>query len=123
MSGDPGAPVLLHLVDRNTLHDATSHDRRVLEPDSLDAVGFVHLSTPSQIAIAANRHFPGRTDLVLLVLDPGRLGAVVRWEAGTPPEGDLRFPHLYGPLPLAAVTAAVDYQPGADGRFRDPELP
>ena len=42
--------------------------------------------------------FPGRHDLVLLEIDPQLLNAEVRWEGG--------FPHLYGPLDVAAVLSA-----------------
>jgi uncharacterized protein (DUF952 family) len=60
----------------------------------------------------------GRTDLVLLRIDPRRLDAPVRWEPGvaTDPESML-FPHLYGALPVSAVIAAKPYLPGADGLF------
>ncbi|ATQ27614.1 glutathione S-transferase [Rhodococcus ruber Chol-4] len=92
-----------------------------LAPDSLATHGFVHLSTPEQVHLPANRLFAGRTDLVLLHLDPARLADEVRWEPGLPddPEG-MTFPHLYGPLPVAAVTAVVDYRPGGNGLFGDP---
>ena len=32
----------------------------------------------------------------------------------------MRFPHLYGPLPVAAVTSVLPYRPGPDGRFAPP---
>jgi GNAT superfamily N-acetyltransferase len=32
----------------------------------------------------------------------------------------MRFPHLYGPLPVAAVTSVLPYRPGPDGRFVEP---
>lgn len=94
-----------------------------LRPDSLDEVGFVHLSTPEQVHLPANRLFGGRADLVLLRLDPNRLGSTVRWEPGVPgdPESML-FPHLYGPLPTGAVIGVVEYRPDADGRFGTPEF-
>ncbi|MEE3750158.1 DUF952 domain-containing protein [Mycobacterium intracellulare] len=79
---------------------------------------FIHLSTPGQVHLPANRLYRGRRDLVLLHIDPARLDAPVRWEPGvaTDPESML-FPHLYGTLPVAAVTRVTPYPPGADGTF------
>src|SRR4051794_29047068 len=83
-----------------------------LRPPSLAEAGFVHLSTPEQVQLPADRLFPGRRDLVLLVVDPSRLTDPVRWEPGVPGDPDaMRFPHLYGPLPTAAVTAVVPHRP------------
>lgn len=85
------------------------------------AEGFVHLSHPDQVALPANRLLAGRDDLLLLVVDPARLAAEVRWEPGVPGDpASMRFPHLYGPLPTAAVTSVVPYRPDGDGRFTEP---
>ncbi|MEV1328665.1 DUF952 domain-containing protein [Micromonospora costi] len=65
--------------------------------------GFIHLSAADQVVETARRHFAGATGLTLLTVDPARLGDRLRWE---PSHGGQRFPHLYGPLPLAAVVAA-----------------
>lgn len=83
-----------------------------MRPPSLESVGFVHLSTPEQVHLPARELFPGRRDLALLVVDPARLADPVRLEPGIPadPPGAL-FPHLYGPLPTAAVIAVVPYRP------------
>ena len=60
----------------------------------------------------------GRTDLVLLEIDEARLPEPPRWEHGDPtdPETPL-FPHIYGPIPVAAVVAVRPYRPGPDGSF------
>lgn len=89
-----------------------------LRPQSLTQVGFIHLSTPRQVHLPANRLFSGRTDVLLLHLDPDRLGSPVLWEPGVvgDPES-MVFPHLYGPLPLAAVTGVVRYSADAAGIF------
>jgi uncharacterized protein (DUF952 family) len=63
--------------------------------------GYVHLSGPDQVVETAARHFAGRTGLVLLTVDPARLGAALRWETS---RGGALFPHLYAPLPVDAVT-------------------
>ncbi|MFI9511139.1 DUF952 domain-containing protein [Nocardia sp. NPDC052566] len=87
-------------------------------PPSLDEVGFIHLSAPKQAHLPANRLFAGRRDLVLLRLDPARLGSPVKWEPGVPTDPEsMLFPHLYGPLPAGAVTAVVEYLPEPDGTF------
>ena len=87
---------------------ATAQRAGGVEPDP--AVGFVHLSTPEQVHLPAQRLFGGTDDLLVLVVDPGRLTAPVRFEPGVPgdPAG-LRFPHLYGRLPVEAVTAVLPW--------------
>ncbi len=114
MSSQPAA--LVHLCsadDWRTAQDAGEH-----RPASLATSGFVHLSTPEQVHLPANRLYAGRTDLVLLRIDPARLSSPVRWEPGVPadPMG-MEFPHLYGPLPVEAVISVTSYRPDADGRF------
>ena len=66
--------------------------------------GFVHLSARDQVVETAARHFADESDLVLLTVDPDRLGAELRWE---PSRGGALFPHLYGPLPVSAVLAVA----------------
>jgi uncharacterized protein (DUF952 family)/ribosomal protein S18 acetylase RimI-like enzyme len=82
-------------------------------PPSLAEVGFVHLSSPAQVHLPAERLFPGRRDVVLLVVDPARLTDPVRWEPGVPGDpASMRFPHLYAPLPTSAVVAVLPWRPG-----------
>jgi uncharacterized protein (DUF952 family)/GNAT superfamily N-acetyltransferase len=112
--------VLLHLIEPAAWRAALTEG--VVRPPSLDAVGFVHLSTPEQVHLPAVRLYPGRRDLVLLVVDPARLTDPVRFEAGVPADpGGMLFPHLYGPLPVAAVTAVVPYRPPAPFSLPAPE--
>ena len=107
---------LLHICSADEW--LTARGESEYRPSSLATQGFIHLSTPQQVHLPANRIFAGRTDLVLLHVDPQRLHAPVRWEAGVESDpADSKFPHLYGPLPTAAVTAVVNYLPDTDGRF------
>ena len=114
--------VLLHIS--TAAEWAAARTAGVIAPPSLAEAGFVHLSTPEQVALPANRLYHGRADLLLLVLDPARIGVEVRYEPGVP--GDpaaMRFPHAYGPVPAEAVRDVVDYRPRPDGGFDPPELP
>jgi uncharacterized protein (DUF952 family)/GNAT superfamily N-acetyltransferase len=102
--------VLVHLVEPAQWRAALAGGE--LRPPSLTSEGFVHLSTPDQVHLPAAALFPGRRDLVLLVVDPARLTAPLWWEPGRPedPTGML-FPHLYGSLPVTAVVAVVPWRP------------
>lgn len=73
---------------------------------SLAEEGFIHCSFPDQVAATAERYYAGRDDVVVLVVDPDRLDAAIRVEdlGGT----GVEFPHVYGPIPLAAVVAVED---------------
>jgi uncharacterized protein (DUF952 family) len=82
-------------------------------PDSIERDGFVHCSTAAQHASVANDLFAGRTDLVVLLIDPGKLTSEIRIE-GTGRDGQ-GLPHVYGPVNLDAVFEAAAYPPGPDG--------
>ncbi len=101
------------------LHITTRADYRPDEPHrapSLDTEGFVHCSDFGTVHLPANRLYAGRTDLVLLVIDPAKVDVPVRWEPGAPPDPNgAWFPHIYGPIPPAAVVAVHDFPPSEDG--------
>jgi uncharacterized protein (DUF952 family) len=85
--------------------------------DSLVAEGFIHCSDAHQVAWVANQRFRGRQDLVLLHIDPARLGSEVRYENL---EGGIQhFPHVYGAIPVSAVLEVTPLQPSDDGTFGD----
>lgn len=108
--------VLVHICGAEEWRSA--QDDGELRPDSLASHGFVHLSTPEQVHLPANRLYAGRSDLVLLRVDPARLSSPIRWEPGVPSDPDaMVFPHLYGPLPTKAVISVTPYKPGSDGAF------
>ena len=74
--------------------------------------GFIHFSDAAQAQETARLHFHGQSDLMLLSVDAGQLGEALKWE---PSRGGALFPHLYGPLPIAAVIDARLLELGADG--------
>lgn len=85
---------------------------------SLASEGFIHCSTPGQVVKTANRFYRGQTDLVLLIIDAGRVTAEIKYEAA---DTDL-FPHIYGPINLDAVVGAREFAPDADGTFQQPDF-
>ncbi|WP_261565066.1 DUF952 domain-containing protein [Frankia gtarii] len=129
--------MICHLVGRT----AWSVGAAGYRPVSLGTEGFIHFSTPEQIVGTANRFYAGRDDLLLVVVDPQRLTAPLRWEppaavvpaapvatasvppaaatASGPATGEL-FPHLYGPIDAGAVAAVIPFPPGSDGTFSVP---
>jgi uncharacterized protein (DUF952 family) len=82
-------------------------------PASLAVEGFVHCSTVVQVVATADRIFRGSGDLLVLVVDPDRLTAPLKWERAT--DVDAEFPHVYGPLDVAAVVETAVLVEGLAG--------
>jgi len=80
--------------------------------------GFIHLSARHQVAGTLATHFVGQTDLVLIAIDPDRLGEQLCWETS---RGGELFPHLYGPLDLAHVISVQPLELQEDGSHRLPK--
>jgi uncharacterized protein (DUF952 family) len=81
--------LLLHLCTSATWRMALGAGS--VAPPSLLNEGFVHLSTPTQVQLPANARFPGRLDLLALVIDLARLPAELRFEPAPDSPADLRF--------------------------------
>jgi uncharacterized protein (DUF952 family) len=75
--------------------------------------GFIHFSSAAQVAETAAKHFAGQSHLLLVAVRPEALGEALRWELS---RGGALFPHLYGHLPLSAVSAVTPLPLGPDGR-------
>ncbi len=113
------ADPLVHLVGAAQWRVAL--DAGTVVDASLVSAGSLHLSGLDQVALPAQRLFAGRQDLLMLVVDPARLRDEMRWEPGNSQNHESpQFPHLYGPLPVAAVTSVLPYRPGPDGTFVSP---
>jgi uncharacterized protein (DUF952 family) len=81
--------------------------------------GYIHFSTRAQVAETAARHFAGADKLMLVAVNADRLGAALKWEPAR--SGDL-FPHLYGPLSVAAVSWAKPLPRDGNGQHQFPAL-
>lgn len=84
--------------------------------DSLKSEGFIHCSLREQVSAVANKRFKGRDDLLLLQIDSAKITSPVKFEGS--PE---KFPHIYGPLNLDAVSKVFPFEPDSSGQFLPPE--
>jgi uncharacterized protein (DUF952 family) len=107
---------LFHITSAGEARDALRLG--VYAPAAFEVEGFIHCSYPRQVIDVANRIFSGRSDLVLLEIDPAKLTCPVIDE--NLDGGTQLFPHIYGRLPASAVVEIHQFPCGDDGRF---ELP
>lgn len=66
------------------------------------ADGYIHLSAAEQLQGTLDKHFAGQGGLVIAEVDLSGFGEALKWEVS---RGGALFPHLYAPLPLAAVVS------------------
>jgi uncharacterized protein (DUF952 family) len=109
----PQTPDLERAADEALFHIAEPQDwiagAEQYTPQRYEDEGFIHLSAGHQVLATTARHYEGRVGLLLLALDPDGLPTDhLRWEKA--PHGET-FPHLYAPIPRAAVTAACPWPP------------
>ncbi|MBX2825585.1 MAG: DUF952 domain-containing protein [Gammaproteobacteria bacterium] len=97
-------------------HIAAQSDFRAAKSDglyrcaSLQSEKFIHCCSAQQFAGVVKRYYQNASDLVLLTIEVKRLRTAPVWENTV--GGSELFPHLYSPLPMAAIacTEALDSQ-------------
>ena len=111
---EPSQSHVFHITERSAFAAALEVGK--YETNSLTSEGFIHCSTRDQIQRSAARFFAGQKGLVLLCISVEPLGAALRYEVA---DGE-SFPHCYGPIPLEAIPAVIDFPCRADGSFEMP---
>jgi hypothetical protein len=104
--------MIYHIVVEPDLR--AQFDGRVYTPSGLHEVGFVHCAFEASVVPVANDYFTGAAGRVLVLeIDPTTLTSETRYEAAAPTAGGgsshlaiaTQFPHVYGPINKAAITA------------------
>lgn len=122
--------MILHIVKRETWEaaQAAGEYRAQIEQD-----GYIHCSTETQMPRTANKYYTGQHGLILLVIDPEKLRAPLKFEPsgnwllenpGRPHSeyvGEL-FPHIYGVINPDAVIRTIPYEPDASGSFGEVQV-
>ncbi|QDX91203.1 DUF952 domain-containing protein [Brevibacillus laterosporus] len=95
----------------------TAKEQGIYLHPSLETEGFIHCSTPDQFEGVANRIYKGQNNLLLLVIDPTRLSAELKYDPAK--DGQL-YPHIYGPLNVDAVIRVISFSSDKKGYFSLP---
>lgn len=114
-------PELLHITDRARWQEAvrTGEYRMSTRGVTLEQEGFIHCSLRHQLRAVAELVYSDADDLVVLVIDSEQVPADIRYEVPAP--GAERYPHIYGPLPVSAVTEVASVGRDSSGRMILPE--
>jgi len=112
---------LLHITDRASWQEAVraGEYRMSTRGVTLEQEGFIHCSLRHQLRAVAEFIYGDADDLVVLVIDSDQVPADVRYEAPAP--GSEAYPHIYGALPVAAVTKVVSADRDGSGRLILPD--
>ncbi len=113
----PVSDLVYHITEKERWLQALKDG--IYTPAAYDQDGFIHLSTRAQVLGVANFLYAGKPDLVLLYIDPERVGQPLVYE--NLEGGETLFPHLYAPLPIDAVETVYDFAAGEDGLFLLPD--
>jgi uncharacterized protein (DUF952 family) len=109
-------PVLYKIISRQEWE--TAQAQAIYEGSEVDRHdGFIHLSAAHQVRTTAQKHFLGKTDLLLLSVREEALGQSLKWEVS---RGADLFPHIHGALPLSAVSEVIPL-PLVNGIHQFPE--
>lgn len=104
-------PLLYHLIPTSQWQTQPPGPYRAA---SLDSEGFIHCSYAHQVAPVANQFYTQEGSLNILVIDPETLDCPLKDE--DPGVGE-KFPHVYGPIPRAAIREVLPLERGSDGRW------
>ncbi len=115
---------ILHIVPADVFY---AHDKtKPYTTESLTTDGFIHCTKEPEVMLhVANRFYKNiKGEVLILVIDPRKVKAEVKYEPPAHPEPDpdsplnsILFPHIYGKLNLDAVVEIRIAKRAEDGSF------
>ncbi|WP_018353101.1 DUF952 domain-containing protein [Longispora albida] len=96
---------IYHLTEQGTWDAAVAAGEYTMSTraTTLAEEGYIHASYADQVRGVADRYYSDVTELLLLVIDTFRLEVPVVPEPAARGRAE-KFPHIYGPVPISAVT-------------------
>jgi uncharacterized protein (DUF952 family) len=94
-------------------YTSSSRDRTLAEE------GFIHCSRADQVAGVLQKYYESAGPLLILSVDTDLLTSPWRDDEIAP---GVFYPHVYGPINLAAVVAVTSLEPGPDAAYEVPVL-
>jgi uncharacterized protein (DUF952 family) len=82
-------------------------------PGQFQQDGFIHCSTKNQVVSVANTWFLHSNDLVLLEINEQLLNVTVIYE--NLESGPELYPHVYGEIPISAISRYAYFMPQSTG--------
>ena len=92
-------PIIYHVT--TAAEWKAAQEKGFYEAASLKAEGFIHCSEANQVKGVLERYYPGKNNLVKLVIDTEKLRAPLKYELA--PSINEDFPHIYGEINTSAV--------------------
>jgi uncharacterized protein (DUF952 family)/protein-tyrosine phosphatase len=108
--------MIYHITKTNLWEKAQTSGQYL--PAEFDRDGFIHASEWYQLKRTANLFYPGQPDLIVLEIETVGTNLPLVYE--NLDGGNEPFPHIYGPLPTAAVADTFTFDQDADGRWQLP---
>lgn len=96
-------PIIYHVT--TAAEWKAAKEKNYYESPSLKKEGFIHCSEQHQVAGVLEKYFHGKTGLIKLVIDTGKLTSnfVEEWSNSSMDT----FPHVYGPINIDAVIDVI----------------
>lgn len=115
--------MIYHIATEQAWQQAQSDGQ--YEAASLQTEGFIHASTAAQVTRVAETFYASAQGLVLLYIDTQKLVSPLRWEEPAHPKStphapfgaQERFPHIYGPIGLPAISRVCALTRDAEGQW------
>lgn len=105
--------LIFHVTTEEYFQDHKVNNR--YQPESLDSKGFIHCSKGTQIEATANRIFPDRDEILLLIIDISTLSSDVKYDMDE--QTGEKYPHIYGPLNIDAIMDKLTIYAEDNGDF------